>query len=352
MDASLAFRYEGKGAHPNYIGAGVIDGFSEVVPAQGLALAMAQSPLIRGSWTWARGGGWQGPYISGGGNAENGAVGGGAAGELWEDLNTFVVSKWVMGQLMTSPVETDAATTATATTATTAAAPPANTEPAVFAQYCVEVLKLEGDAGTAACSVFRGIALASSDAVLKMHYSAPYDAKLQPPTGPGGIPANNWMRDDCLGGDAQLGPVFAGLLKDGGFDAALAEKDAAVALWDEIVVNATSGLEALIPDDAAAGLVTWRQQLATGALYGKILSQIIASGWRAVAIGYRADNGKGVPVDEPALKAALLAYDVGWATFNGFRVSHSHGATLYKDSYQGRAGLGAAVDAMRKRAGK
>ena len=183
-----------------------------------------------------------------------------------------------------------------------------------------------------------------------MHYSAPYDAKLQPPAGPGGIPTNNWMRDDCLGGEAQLGTVFAGLQRqDGGFDAALAEKDAAVVLWEDIVANATTGLGALIPDDAPQGLVTWRKQLATGALYGKILSQIIASGWRAVSIGYRADNGKKVPVDEQALKAALLAYDVSWAEFNGFRVSHAHGATLYKDSYQGRAGLGAAVNAMRKR---
>lgn len=42
--------YEGKGAHPNYIGSGVIDGFPEVAPVHGLQQAMA-SPLIKGVWT-------------------------------------------------------------------------------------------------------------------------------------------------------------------------------------------------------------------------------------------------------------------------------------------------------------
>ena len=57
------------------------------------------SPLIRGVWTWARGGGWQGPYILGGGNGADGSNGGGAAGEFWEGINVFVVSQWVAARM-------------------------------------------------------------------------------------------------------------------------------------------------------------------------------------------------------------------------------------------------------------
>ena len=60
----------------------MIDGFAEVAPRHGLRQAMAASPLIVGVWTWGRGGGWQGPYISGGGNGAGGSDGGGVRGSF------------------------------------------------------------------------------------------------------------------------------------------------------------------------------------------------------------------------------------------------------------------------------
>ena len=55
MEVECQREYEGEGAHPNYIGAGVIDGFSEDrAPLKGLAMAMEASPLIVGVWTCAR----------------------------------------------------------------------------------------------------------------------------------------------------------------------------------------------------------------------------------------------------------------------------------------------------------
>ena len=38
-------------------------------------------PQFAGVWTWSRGGGWEGPFIT---------------NELWCDLNTYVVSQFVI----------------------------------------------------------------------------------------------------------------------------------------------------------------------------------------------------------------------------------------------------------------
>ena len=87
-------------------------------------------------WTWGRGGGWQGPYISGGGNGIGGALGGGSAGEFWEDINAYVVSQWVAAQLFG--------------TDTTPAATPLVTEEVLFQRYCTDVLGLNGEGQRAA----------------------------------------------------------------------------------------------------------------------------------------------------------------------------------------------------------
>ena len=45
---------------------GVINGFSEMSPSEKKGLKdIIDSPLIRGLFTWSRGGGWWGPYIHG-----------------------------------------------------------------------------------------------------------------------------------------------------------------------------------------------------------------------------------------------------------------------------------------------
>ena len=45
---------------------GVINGFSEMSPSEKKGLKdIINTPLIRGLFTWSRGGGWWGPYIHG-----------------------------------------------------------------------------------------------------------------------------------------------------------------------------------------------------------------------------------------------------------------------------------------------
>ena len=109
VEVQAAREYEGKGAYPNYIADGVINGFEEYEwqmdsETQKTCLRdvinTQEHPQIKGIWTWSRGGGWNGPYI----NGVNGIVGDHTSdnqevvikdgSEMWNDLNTYVVTQW------------------------------------------------------------------------------------------------------------------------------------------------------------------------------------------------------------------------------------------------------------------
>ncbi len=164
--------YEGKGAYPNYIAHGVIEGFEE---HHGQSIRkLWDNPIIAGMFTWSRGGGWKGPYIT---------------NELWCDLNAYVLSQWVQN--------------------------PSRTEESIFNDFCSMALKpSHSDAAT-----FRKLCLLSADAVYR------------------GIRGTHneispwWTRDQYMGypplpKDAAILPQF------------LAEKDDAVQMWDQIVACA------------------------------------------------------------------------------------------------------------------
>jgi len=72
----------GKNAHPYYIGQGVIDGWEEnawlnVFPRH--LKDISKSPILKGIWTWSRGDGWAGPYLT---------------NELWVDINNNVFTEF------------------------------------------------------------------------------------------------------------------------------------------------------------------------------------------------------------------------------------------------------------------
>lgn len=101
VEVQAAREYEGKGAYPNYIAAGVIHGFEEykwqmeVSQNRCLGDVMCQKDsLVKGLWTWSRGGGWDGPYINGR-NGLNGCVIVKNGSELWADVNAYVLGAWV-----------------------------------------------------------------------------------------------------------------------------------------------------------------------------------------------------------------------------------------------------------------
>lgn len=94
VEAQSSMEAYGKGAHPYYSAYGVINGWPEtkyeIVNEQFTGKAnnptnprgmkdILNKGLLGGAFTWSRGGGWQGPYIT---------------NEFWIDMNTWVVSHW------------------------------------------------------------------------------------------------------------------------------------------------------------------------------------------------------------------------------------------------------------------
>lgn len=100
VEVQAAREYEGKGAFPNYIGNDVINGAEELKwlmkseENQNLRdIINVKNSLVKGIWTWSRGGGWDGPYINGE-NGKNGEVVVKEGRELWCDLNAYVITQW------------------------------------------------------------------------------------------------------------------------------------------------------------------------------------------------------------------------------------------------------------------
>ncbi|MCP4455983.1 MAG: hypothetical protein GY809_31380, partial [Planctomycetes bacterium] len=168
--------YEGKGAHPNYIARGVIEGFEELAAhKQPKCLRdISKHPTFAGVWTWTRGGGWKGPYIK---------------DEFWCALNAYVLSQWAQD--------------------------PARSEEELFREFAKKELKLAGDD----IDRFRELCLLSAQGVLRGQYSLL-----------GGVNVG-WNRDQYMGGLPQLGGNFNNFIKQGKVEDALAEKKAAVTLW-------------------------------------------------------------------------------------------------------------------------
>jgi hypothetical protein len=168
----------GKGAHPYYVGDGVINGWEEYTwlmkPGEPRGLRdVITNKLCAGVWTWSRGGGWEGPYIK---------------NELWCDLNAYVVAEF--------------------------AKDPTHTEEFYFNQFAREKLKLsEADA-----KKFRELNLLSEKAVLRGQLTT-LGAKID----------EWWARDHFFDE-----PNLSDFVKKGLVENALAEKAGSVAVWRRI----------------------------------------------------------------------------------------------------------------------
>jgi hypothetical protein len=117
----------GKGAHPYYLGDGIVNGWEEYAnimkPGQPKGLRdIVNNKNFAGVWTWSRGGGWEGPYI---------------ANELWCALNTYVTAKFGEN--------------------------PKRTEEEIFIEFATQQLGLKGDD----VAKFRELNLLSAAAVLR-----------------------------------------------------------------------------------------------------------------------------------------------------------------------------------------
>jgi hypothetical protein len=167
----------GKGAHPYYVGDGVINGWEEYAtmmkPGEPKGLRdMVNNTNFAGVWTWSRGGGWEGPYVT---------------NELWCALNAYVVAKYAEN--------------------------PNRTESEIFNEFATQQLGLKGDD----VARFRELNLLSAAAVLRGQCS------LLKPVDPW------WARDDFI-----AAPDLSLFATTNLVAAALAEKAEAVGMWKQI----------------------------------------------------------------------------------------------------------------------
>jgi len=167
----------GKGAHPYYIGDGVINGWEEyaklMAPGQPKGLCdIVHNPNFAGLCTWSRGGGWEGPYIT---------------NELWCALNAYVLAKYAEN--------------------------PERTEQDIFNEFTTQRLGLKGDD----VERFRELNLLSAAAVLRGQCSLKGHVDLW------------WARDDFIAAPNLDSFVTNGLVAD-----ALAEKAESVSMWEKV----------------------------------------------------------------------------------------------------------------------
>ncbi|MDW5290274.1 hypothetical protein [Formosa sp. PL04] len=183
IEVQAAREYEGKGAYPNYIANGVIEGFEEHanMPEDKInsvrEFVETTPDLYAGIWTWSRGGGWDGPYI------EN---------EMWCDLNAWVMAQWAQNT--------------------------EQSEAFIFNRYATERLHLKGDD----VAKFRSLCLLSAEAVVRGRNTVQND-----------ISDVWWTRDQGIGWPAPAKDAV-------GQKRNLEQKDEAVAKWKEIVKLAKS----------------------------------------------------------------------------------------------------------------
>ncbi len=176
--------YEGKGAYPNYIADGVINGFEEQKKdslPDGLN-ALNNNPFFAGVWTWSRGGGWRGPYIK---------------NELWCDLNAYVVSHWSND--------------------------PGRTEAYYFNQWAEQKGFTNENAGR-----MRRLSLLSAKAIVRGIGSLVMPVNIW------------WTRDEFIAGCEMLDETFDQIIKANKIDTMLAEKNESVRIWQQMKLIADS----------------------------------------------------------------------------------------------------------------
>jgi hypothetical protein len=213
--------FYGKEAHPYYVGDGVINGWEEYAtmmkPGQPKGLRdIVNNTNFAGVWTWSRGGGWRGPYIT---------------NELWCELNAYVIAKYAEN--------------------------PRRTEEDIFNEFAIERLGLKGGD----IAKFREFNLLSAAAVLRGHCSllGPVDVI--------------WARDDFM-----AAPDLSYFITNNLAPKVLAEKAEAVAMSKKIeqlarqIHFADKATQEFVETSAAYGRIKFSifEQDWTILLYGKM----------------------------------------------------------------------------------
>jgi hypothetical protein len=289
--------YEGKGAYPNYIAAGVIEGFSEYAQIDsqteytGLNDIM-ESDIFSGIWTWSRGGGWQGPYIK---------------NEFWCAMNCAVLVKKMK-------------------------------QPELSAADCLKNFFAESGFTGNDITLLMEIAEKSSDAVLHGVASVK-----------GGI-NTLWTRDCFIGGiedsDEPMAKAVSGVIAAGRTAEIIAEREQAVAIWVEIEKLACR---------IQSGPAELCEFIKTSCSYGRICFEVFAATWKICLLTAEGDESGNYNTDK--IQAALHDYDIAWQKWYALEKGSSLCSTLYTDSYcryirdkgmTPEGGIAATVERIRK----
>lgn len=254
--------YEGKCAYPSYVMDGIINGFSENQKKMGLK-DIVNDPHICGIYTWSRGGGWYGPYIQ---------------NEFWCELNTYVISSY--------------------------ACDPSRSEEEIFLEFTQKQMKLSPKDGKKFHTLCRKV----QDAVLHGRYITAYDRSLHERRMP-----SLWTRDDRIGGLRQLNKVFDYLEPNGLVEEVLAEKEQALAEWEEIA----AGINSLVIPDPAAG-----EFIRNSAEYAVRLYRLVLVCFRIFAKCRKQEN----------VGQLLWQYDQAWEAYKALE-SRPQASSSYCDQF-------------------
>lgn len=225
----------GKGAYPYYIGKGVLHGWTELGPNQGIDQLAVDGNLV-GVFIWPRGDSWAGPYLS---------------NEFWPDLNGYIIREF--------------------------AKQPTLTDKQIFDKYCEKELKISKEA----TEKLYELCLLSADATFTGAQSAIIHIRPW------------WQRDDKLTSIFHLGWWKTGERKvkvdpmDVDHKALLAEKAKSVADWKTIEKLSR---EINIPNEGD------QSYLEVSSTYGRIYFSIIEQIWKLSLLdlneGDNADRGQ------------------------------------------------------------
>ena len=274
VEVELQREYESKGAIPNYVMDGIIDGFEEMGKDKIGLSSILNSTQIRGLWTWSRGGGWWGPYLHG--------------REIFVDLHAHVLSRWWNESGRRSEEE-------------------------IFFEIIPELF--DGCDSTECVRAFRQVAQMSSDMVLHGQWgTTPY--------------CSTWMRDDRMGGLDQLGCLNQ--LSD---NTTLWEQSE-----DEKTHAYNTSLEiATLFDEKIRPHLTDHDMIETlwaSCEYAKLLYGIIDTSWPLLRQAYCMQHNYPLPMkSNVTIEQALNRYDAAWSAYRAFGLANKYAASLYHPYY-------------------
>lgn len=174
VELQAAREYEGKGAFPDFVAAIHGQGLPEVLGDRGLPAAHAAG--VRAAWVWAKGGGWDGPFVS---------------NPLWVEANAAALGKLLWRS---------------------------TADPGQLARDWAAARF-----GPDAAAPLGDLLLGSPHAILNGFYLGCYARTHGPWT-----PNTLWVRDDQVSGTAKLRELYDGCGGAGSIDDVAAEKAAAV----------------------------------------------------------------------------------------------------------------------------